>query len=174
MSTRFARERDMTPVVAAWIEAQGMTPRYEVMMPGGYCDITACALSVEKLALREARKRGWRPLHTRLIAVELKLSRIGEVIRQARENLHGAEESWIAMPLEIACRAAANPKHWDAGETQSYGDTRWIGILGVAANCEIIRPARRSEWATAMAVERQVEKFWRDYRAGRRRGSHHA
>src|SRR5271165_2659625 len=45
---------------------------------------------------------GWAPLHRRIVGVELKLSRISEVLAQAASHRAFASESYIAVPAEIA------------------------------------------------------------------------
>ena len=44
---------------------------------------------------------GWMPLHKRLVALELKLSRINDALHQAISNLEFADESYVGIPVEI-------------------------------------------------------------------------
>jgi hypothetical protein len=102
---------------------------------------------------------GWAPLATRLVAVELKLHRWSDALCQAKSNLAFAPESFVALPLSDARRAASG----------LYGDElrrHGIGLLGVCSTrCEMLVEAQRSDrhldealalWAT--------EYFWRIYR----------
>lgn len=98
---------------------------------------------------------GWMPLHRRLVAVELKLSRVEDAFHQAVNNLGFADESYIAMPTQTAKRLAARK-----------GDTRFtnngIGILAIdSSGCEIILKAvPRKEHEDIVAQEHAVERFW--------------
>ncbi len=111
---------------------------------------------------RFQRMDGWCPLQDRLIAVELKLSRIEEAMRQALNNLGFAGESYVALPSDVARRVAANAGRWsrffDAG----------VGLLGVTRQrCRVLAPARKSQDRAEKAVQFYcVEKFWRTYVRG--------
>jgi hypothetical protein len=99
----------------------------------------------------------WMPLHDRLVAVELKLLRVEQAMRQALNNLRFADESYAALPVEVACRVASSACRWsrffDAG----------VGLLGVSRrSCEILVPARKtSDWTDKAVQLYCVEKFWR-------------
>jgi hypothetical protein len=100
---------------------------------------------------------GWMPLQDRLVAVELKLQRIEEAMRQALNNLGFAEESYVGLPDGAAHRVASNASRWsdffDAG----------VGLLSVAQQgCEVLIPAHRTRpWTDAAIQLYCVEKFWR-------------
>ena len=100
---------------------------------------------------------GWMPLQDRLVAVELKLQRIEEAMRQAFNNLGFAEESYLGLPDGAAHRVASNASRWsdffDAG----------VGLLSVAQQgCEVLIPAHRTRpWTDAAIQLYCVEKFWR-------------
>jgi hypothetical protein len=106
---------------------------------------------------RLQKVNGWIPLQDRLVAVELKLSRIEEAMRQALNNLGFAEESYVGLPAEVARRVASNVSRWsdffDAG----------VGLLSVARRgCEVLVPARKARDWTDPAIQLYcVEKFWR-------------
>ena len=113
MSGRYALEREMTPAVEEWLRSQGMVVRREVWMPYGVCDLVGCQFDEENLQRRRAtgyrarsshqswrdieKGQSWLPLHKRLVFVELKLERRGEVWRQAM-RFQGYGEVWVAMP----------------------------------------------------------------------------
>jgi len=111
---------------------------------------------------RLQKRNGWMPLQDRLVAVELKLSRIAEAMHQAMNNLGFAEESYVGLPAEVAHRVAASPSRWsdffDAG----------IGLLSVTRQgCRVLVQARKSEGWTDKAVQLYcVEKFWRTHLKG--------
>ena len=82
----FGLERDMTPIVTAWMREQELLVRPETILRSP-CDLVGCALKDEMVARRLARRKDWRPLQDRIIAVELKLSRIIDALHQAYRNL---------------------------------------------------------------------------------------
>ncbi|MCX5671422.1 MAG: hypothetical protein NTU94_08915 [Planctomycetota bacterium] len=106
---------------------------------------------------RLQKVNGWMPLQDRLVAIELKLSRIDEGMRQAMNNLGFAEESYVGLPTEVARRVASHASRWsdffDAG----------VGLLSVARHgCKVLVPARQTKNWTDTAIQFYcVEKFWR-------------
>jgi len=111
---------------------------------------------------RFQKLNGWIPLHDRLVAVELKLSRIDEAMHQALNNLGFAEESYVGLPAQVARRVASRASRWsdffDAG----------VGLLGVMRRgCKVLMPARKDRGLTDAAIQLYcVEKFWRTYAKG--------
>lgn len=105
------------------------------------------------------RVNGWMPLQDRLVAVELKLSRIAEAMHQAMSNLAFAEESYVGFPAAVARRVAASASRWSdffhAG----------VGVLSVTRRgCNVLLPARERETPDSTDGVLQfycVEKFWR-------------
>ena len=74
-------------------------------------------LVADRLVVLSSKSRlqkvnGWMPLQDRMVAVELKLSRVEEAMRQALNNLAFADESYVALPGEIARRVASTPSRW--------------------------------------------------------------
>jgi hypothetical protein len=108
---------------------------------------------------RLQKLNGWMPLQERMIAVELKLSRIEEALRQGLNNLGFVDESYVALPAEVAHRVALKPERWsrffDAG----------VGILSVEPRtCEIVVPATKNDdWISKALQMYCVEKFWTAY-----------
>lgn len=106
---------------------------------------------------RLQKMNGWMPLQDRLVAVELKLSRIAEAMRQAMNNLGFAEESYVGLPSDVADRVAANASRWsdffDAG----------VGLLSVTPEgCKVVVKAQRSRHGADEPIRFYcVEKFWR-------------
>lgn len=100
---------------------------------------------------------GWMPLQDRLVAVELKLSRIEEAMRQALNNVAFADESYVALPDAIAKRVASRPSRWsrffEAG----------VGLLGVTPHrCRVVvSPKKAEQWKDKPVQLYCVEKFWR-------------
>jgi hypothetical protein len=106
---------------------------------------------------RLQKVNGWMPLQDRLVAVELKLSRIDEAMQQALNNLGFTEESYVGLPVEVARRVAANASRWS-----KYFDNG-VGLLSVARRgCQILMPSRKDGNRTDTAIQLYcVEKFWR-------------
>ena len=105
------------------------------------------------------RRNGWFPLHKRLVAVELKLNRIEEVLSQARNNLLFAQESYVALPKDVAVRVAQKRDRWSPFFESG------VGLLSVAKrSCDVlIRPPRDSHAVDTLIQFCCVEKFWRTH-----------
>lgn len=101
---------------------------------------------------------GWHPLHSRLISVELKLSRVREALDQAIANRDLTWESYAAFPLPVAQRILGS----QAGRSFTHSG---IGIVGVTAdNCEILlKPKRDASLPDPVAQTHCVEMFWQEY-----------
>jgi hypothetical protein len=98
---------------------------------------------------------GWVPLHNRIVAVELKLSRTSEVLGQAASHRAFASESYVAMPSKIAERAA---------ETRcAEFDAAGVGILAVTRNmCKVLLRSSASGVSVQPTLQAHcVERFWR-------------
>ncbi len=106
--------------------------------------------------LRLQTVNGWRPLHDRMVAVELKLSRVDEAMRQAVNNLGFADESYVALPAELARRVLFTGSRWS-----KFFDLG-IGLLGVTPRrSRVLRPAEKTgDWAEEAIQLYCVEKFW--------------
>lgn len=104
------------------------------------------------------RINGWAPLHRRIVAVELKLTRIGKALAQAKAHLAFADESYVALPVAVADRVHETPARWS-----EYWDLG-VGLLAVTkTTCRILRrsypqPALQDE-ALQLYI---VDKFWRE------------
>jgi len=100
---------------------------------------------------------GWFPLHKRIVAVELKLTRISEVISQAHSNLEFADESYVGLPYD-------NAKHLYASRDKRQLAEKGIGIIGVHE--EGIRVFLRSKFkddSNPVSSMHCVECFWRTH-----------
>lgn len=81
------------------------------------------------------RVNGWLPLHRSITAVELKLSRVNEVLHQASRNQAVANKSYVGLPKSVAQRVC---------DSQKFADFRHqgIGILGITQEgCQILLEA---------------------------------
>jgi len=100
---------------------------------------------------------GWMPLHKRLVALELKLTRINDALHQAISNLEFANESYVGIPLEIG-KSLINSKK--KAEFIHEG----IGILGISKKrCKILlKPNPTSKPQKNQIIQMHcVERFWR-------------
>ena len=106
---------------------------------------------------RLQKVNGWMPLQERLVAVELKLTRVEEAMQQALKNLDLGADSYVAFPSAVAARIAARPQRW-----QRYFEGG-IGLLSVTKNnCTVLIPAQSNRASVDLAVQlHSVEKFWR-------------
>lgn len=98
---------------------------------------------------------GWMPLHRRLVAVELKLSRVDDAFHQAVNNLGFADESYVAMPSETAKRIVG------CKIAMRFRGTG-IGILAVDPHgCQIaLKAVTRKGREDGVVQEHSVERFW--------------
>lgn len=113
---------------------------------------------VVRCSLGRLQKAGdWYPIHRRLIAVELKLNRIDEVLIQALNNLEFATESYAALPAEIAERTVRKRERW-----QRFFD-EGVGLLRVTQRtCKVLVPSTRTSSGVSAALNCYcAEKFWK-------------
>lgn len=105
---------------------------------------------------RYQKLNGWAPLQSSLLAVELKMQKVSQVISQAVYNQAFADKSYVALPWQVALRLAASEK---ASDLRSKG----IGLLAVEAErCRVlIRPAKMLARRDQIVEAHCVERFWR-------------
>lgn len=98
---------------------------------------------------------GWMPLHKRLVAIELKLTRIDDALHQAINNLGFADESYVGLPSDVTMRLVNSKRK----ATFAGGG---IGILAVsAAGCRVVlRATNRSPSPDKTTQSYAVERFW--------------
>jgi hypothetical protein len=118
-------------------------------------------LVADRFVVRTSRQRlqrvnGWIPLQDQIVAVELKLSRVDEVLRQALNNLGFADESYAALPADVARRVKSNPSRW------SKAFDSGVGLLSVSRHrCELLKAAKKNgRWVDKALQLYCVEKFW--------------
>jgi len=94
-----------------------------------------------------------------IIAVELKLNRLEEVVSQAVSNLTFAHESYVALPDQNAQRLGASSR---AAQVAAWG----VGILGVErGGCETLLKSRGNpEKVNPFVRAHCIERFWRTIR----------
>ncbi len=116
-------------------------------------------LMEDKFVIRKGNRlqkvNGWMPLQKRLIAIELKLKRVGEAMLQAQNNLGFADESYVGLPKDLAARMAGSARREDFCK-------RGVGLLAVTPiSCEMLIRSRRVSAGNAVFQFCCVEKFWR-------------
>lgn len=80
-----------------------------------------------------AKTTVWQPISDRVVAIELKLDRVDEVIYQASTRTAFADEVYIGMPLPVANRVARD--HGRRSRLAEFG----VGILGIDADqCHVV------------------------------------
>jgi len=101
---------------------------------------------------------GWAPLHNKIVALELKLNRLSEVLSQAINNLELANESYVGLPLENAQRLIESKKKSEFAQ-------RGIGIIGVnPIKCEVLlKPNPTKSNQNHILQMHCVERFWRTH-----------
>jgi hypothetical protein len=100
---------------------------------------------------------GWFPLHKRIVAVELKIARISEVISQACSNLEFADESYVGLPYD-------NAKHLFASRDIRQLVEKGIGIIGVhKAGIRVLLRSKHKSDSNSISAMHCVERFWRTY-----------
>jgi len=99
-------------------------------------------------------RKSWAPLHNRIVAVELKLSRIDEVLAQARSHTAFATESYIGLPEDKAERLAGSDR---VSELKSAG----LGLLSVNPHsAKVLLSASPVLEPDAVMQMHTVERFW--------------
>jgi hypothetical protein len=93
-----------------------------------------------------------------IVAVEVKLSKIEEVLAQARANLAFADQSFIGIPIANAERLTNLERH--KGLISSG-----VGLLGVErGRCEVLIGSGGDKSKTNPAVRAHcIERFWRTF-----------
>jgi hypothetical protein len=104
---------------------------------------------------RLQRINGWTPLHRKIVAVELKLSRAQEALAQASSHRYFADESYVALPKDRAIRLVLSAR---GREFKARG----VGILAVTEQtCKIVLKPVPSVVTPNRAMQVYcVERFW--------------
>jgi hypothetical protein len=104
------------------------------------------------------RVNGWLPLHRRLVAVELKLTRVDDALHQAINNLGFADESYVGLPADVAKRLINSKRK------SQFADSR-VGVIAVdSARCKILLKPNLGKASGDEVIQMHcVERFWRSY-----------
>lgn len=105
---------------------------------------------------RLQKLNGWVPLHKKLIAVELKLARINDVLNQAIAHLEFADESFAGLPIDTAKRLINSKKKTDFIKNG-------VGVLAVhPLGCRVLLKPNNSKSTPNTVIQMHfVERFWR-------------
>lgn len=99
---------------------------------------------------------GWYPLHKKIIAVELKLDRISEVLSQAQSNTAFSDESYVGLPYNVAKRLFASR---DKRQLKEKG----IGVLGIEQKrAHVLLSSRSKDKSNEILKMHCAERFWKD------------
>ena len=104
---------------------------------------------------------GWMPVQKKLVALELKLSRVQDVLHQAISNLEFADESYVGLPMETASRLIRSSAILPFVE---HG----VGVVGLdEESYRVLRSAEHDRQRTDPILQAHcVERFWRHYPKG--------
>jgi len=99
---------------------------------------------------------GWAPLHKRIVALELKLARVGDGLAQAVSHLGFAEESFVGLPTGLAERVASSNR------SEAFRKSG-VGLVSVGPlDCFVLLPSKPSRAHVNPTVQMHcVERFWR-------------
>lgn len=120
----FKLEKELRPLVTAWLEAHEMHAIDEFCMDCSIVDLVGV-----KFGPRPTRRI---PTIERFIAVELKLHDVATVVHQAFGNRYYVHETFAAMPAERIERMKP-------GTLDKFSD-RGIGLLAVSREVEVVLP----------------------------------
>ncbi len=103
------------------------------------------------------KRNGWAPLQDRIVAVELKLSRVDDAHSQALSNLMFADESYVGLPAIAAKRLLETRR---CREFERSG----VGVVSISRHaCSVILPSERRNLAVNAIVQMHcAERFWRN------------
>lgn len=128
--------------VCCWLMSRGLSPVLECSSLR-HCDIVGIRFEGKPLRLTE------------MVAMELKLSNVSEVIRQCLCHVERVNETWAAMPMAVALRSV-----------DRFAETL-IGLLGIdgAGKCHILNPALGAKDCDLLPwknlIRRRTEYVWR-------------
>ena len=142
--------RDCSPAVPATIVAK----ETERLVEDGFV--------VRHSGERLQKLNGWMPLQKRFIAVELKIKRVEEAMVQAENNFGFADESFVALPEDLAHRISTRPIR--KGDFQRSG----VGLIAVSQKSSVVLiPSKRpTDRKSSVFQLYSVEKFWQTHPKG--------
>lgn len=108
---------------------------------------------------RLQKVNGWMPLHRRLVAVELKLSRVEEAMQQAMNNFAFSDESYVGFPSRLAERIVNHREKWMRFISSG------VGLLSVEERkCSVLIRSSGGQFLHNPALQLlSVERFWNSH-----------
>jgi hypothetical protein len=99
---------------------------------------------------------GWMPLHQRIVALELKLTRVQDALTQAASHQAFAGEVYVGLPTDLAVGVATSQR---AVAFRSEG----VGILSVGKDrCNVVLHPQAPRYPVNYSLQTHcVERFWR-------------
>jgi hypothetical protein len=99
---------------------------------------------------------GWYPLQKRIVAIELKLSRISEALAQGSANRSFTSESYVGLPSALAYRVAQSRR---VSEFRAKG----VGIVAVSAHScrRVLNSSSEPKIEDTVLQSHCVERFWK-------------
>jgi len=134
-------EKEMRPIVEKWLRDNYYVVAHEILI-AGYCDLAGF-----RFAPRISRRI---PELLTVITVELKISDIVWVLRQATANQYHVNSSYVAMPREKCTRMRK--------QTVDRFRQQGIGLLAVDDNIEVVVEAVEN---TTKSIKWMTRKLWR-------------
>ena len=161
----FQLESEMRPAVEAWLQSRVQYIQHEAWCLTPICDLLGFSFRAEavqqRIQMRQrtplpmhmwGETRPWMPLYEKVVAVEMKLSKMAKVLFQAQMHYREVTESWVAMPEPFASRIVAKCR--EPG----------IGVLAVGETCDVLLPARvHDPDSPSWNHHRIAETFWRKH-----------
>lgn len=144
------KERQMRPYVNQWLAAHGLLGRFEWWCCGGICDM---------LGYRFAERTGRRvPALEDLVAVELKMSNVREVVWQCKDRLRAVRASYAGMPVRRVDRMRE--------DTLDCFREPGVGLLAVHddGRVEVRIEPRDSTQIVDWQREKMHKSLWRKHR----------
>ncbi len=98
---------------------------------------------------------GWMPMHQRMVAVELKLNRVAEALQQAANHCAFADESYVALPEDVAEAVVRSKARLEKFKQAG------VGILAVTPDaCRLELPAQVKSLTGCPFQIHAAERFW--------------
>ena len=148
-------------VSADWpVSSAALTEDYSGTVTGQRIEQELARLVASRLVERNPRGdyiryAPWHPLHERLVAVELKLTKVTDALRQAEAYQTFANETYVALPARVA--HVTRELHHQRFRTAS------VGLLAVhLTRVEILIDAAPRQPFDEVLTTHVVERFWRD------------
>lgn len=154
------KEFDLRKPVIEFFERKGYICLVECYLCGGFCDIVAL-----KYFERVGRKI---PDIKFLLAVELKISNIASVVRQAEKNIYRSNASFIAIPKERFMKLRESSlnriKNLGLGVITIDGNSVKVKVLPKASKPKLTKRLKKKLWSRVKYGTRRSKKYMKGHR----------